>query len=210
MNVIAVAAYGQRVVLRIVLMNPSASCTVSFLGKTGKSWLSGCALKGTLKKSRKLLYSACTSMCRHIYDWIIVDADVKQQLLPKVSLTSFVHVRHFAMTITKIVYIVIGVPIRHIDQRPSYIFELILVHGSHLKRKKIADTKSLGITHPYLVRQHVNTPLICQIRGDITMSFRCDHALKQSVHGFSSFHFDMAPRLRLGTISRGTWKPWTY
>ena len=52
-------------------------------------------------------------------------------------------------------------------------------------------------------------PHFCQIRGDITKSFRCDHALKQLVHGFSSFHFDMAPRLRLGTISRGTWKPWT-
>ena len=82
-----------------------------------------------------------------------------------------------------------------------------LVHGSLLKQKKFTDTKSLGITRPYLVRQPVNTPLICQIRGDITMSFRCDHALKQLVHGFSSFHFDMAPRLRLGTISRGTWKP---
>ena len=84
---------------------------------------------------------------------------------------------------------------------------MYLVHGSHLKQKKIADTKSLGITSPYLVRQPVNTPLICPLRGDITMSFRCDHALKQLVHGFSSFHFDMAPRLRLGTISRGTWKP---
>ena len=82
-----------------------------------------------------------------------------------------------------------------------------LVHGSHLKQKKFTDTKSLGITRPHLVRQPVNTPLICQIRGDITMSFRCDHAQKQLVHGFSSFHFDMAPRLRLGTISRGTWKP---
>ena len=54
-----------------------------------------------------------------------------------------------------------------------------LVHGSHLKQKKFTNTKSLGITPPYLVRQPVNTPLICQIRGDITMSFRCDHALKQ-------------------------------
>ena len=75
------------------------------------------------------------------------------------------------------------------------------MHGSHLKQKKFTDTKSLGVTRPYLVRQPVNTPLICQIRGDITMSFRCDHALKQLVHGFSSFHFDMALRLRLGTIS---------
>ena len=30
------------------------------------------------------------------------------------------------------------------------------------------------------------------LRGDITRIFRCDHALKQLVHGFSSFHFDMA------------------
>ena len=37
--------------------------------------------------------------------------------------------------------------------------------------KKITDTKSLGITRPYLVRQPMNTTLICQIRGDITMSF---------------------------------------
>ena len=82
-----------------------------------------------------------------------------------------------------------------------------LVHGSHLKQKKFADTKSLGIICPYLVRRPINTPLICQLRGDIKMCFRCDHALKQLVHGFSSFHFDMAPRLRLGTISRGTRKP---
>ena len=39
------------------------------------------------------------------------------------------------------------------------------------------------------------TQLICPLRGDTTMSFLCDHALKQFVHGFSSFHFDMAPRL---------------
>ena len=57
--------------------------------------------------------------------------------------------------------------------------------------KKFTDTKSLGITRPYLVRQPANTPLICQLRGDITMGFRRDHALKQLVHGFSSFHFDM-------------------
>ena len=75
--------------------------------------------------------------------------------------------------------------------------------------KEFLITKSLGIICLYLVRRPVNTRLICQFRGDITMSFRCDHALKQLVHGFFSFLFDMAPRLRLGTISRGTWKPWT-
>ena len=76
-----------------------------------------------------------------------------------------------------------------------------LVHGSHLKQKKFIDTNSLGMIRPYLVRQPVNTRLICQLRGD--------HALKQLVHGLSLFHFEMAPRLRLGTISHGTWKPWT-
>ena len=93
----------------------------------------------------------------------------------------------------------------------NFMWMGVLVHGSYLKQKKFTDIKSLGITCllNYLVRQPVNTPLICQFRGDITISFRCDHALKQLVHGFSLFHFDMAPRLRLGTISRGTWKPWT-
>ena len=77
----------------------------------------------------------------------------------------------------------------HIDllkQGVTYLWKLILVHGSYLKQKKFTDTKSLGIKRPYLAQQPVNIPLICQIRGDKTMSFRCDHALKQLVHGFSS------------------------
>ena len=75
------------------------------------------------------------------------------------------------------------------------------MHGSHLKQKKFTDTKSLGIICPYLVRRPINNPLIYQSRGDIKMSFRWDHALKQLVHVF-----DLAPRLRLVTISRGIWK----
>ena len=50
--------------------------------------------------------------------------------------------------------------------------------------------------HRYLITWYnapllVNTPLICQIRGDITMSFS---------------RLLLVP-LRLGTISRGTWNP---
>ena len=35
---------------------------------------------GARPKVQLLLQSACTSMCRHIYDWNIVDCDVKQPL----------------------------------------------------------------------------------------------------------------------------------
>ena len=40
--------------------------------------------------------------------------------------------------------------------------------------------------------QYTTTNVICQLRGDMQMSFRCDHSLKMFVHGFSLFNFDMA------------------
>ena len=41
------------------------------------------------RRSTFLLQSACTSMCRHVYDWNIVDCDVKQQIY----LTSLYYLR---------------------------------------------------------------------------------------------------------------------
>ena len=46
------------------------------------------------------------------------------------------------------------------NDRSRVVTHSSLVHGSHLKQKKFTDTKSLGITRPYLVRQPVNTPRI--------------------------------------------------
>ena len=59
-----------------------------------------------------------------------------------------------------------------------------------------------------MVGHPVNTPLIFQLRGDITMSFRRDHALNSSRLLLVPLRY--CPRRRLVTISRGIWMPRTY
>ena len=49
----------------------------------------------------------------------------------------------------------------------------VLVHGSHLKQKKLTDTKALGITSLNLEQQLVNTLLIWQL-SDTVIYFKLE------------------------------------